>query len=387
MSSKQFWEFPVRFHIGNGRFEDGCILIVEQDKQFAQEGLAVVLEDDLRNTFIENIIINTVGELIMSNEKGSSTMTERIMGPPIVETCVHNHKYYKEEGVETRCPHCLAIGFDRQKSSLNRGVRSDISSGKATSDKPEAFTGDILTKIFEMQNTLNARVGRDIIKSTPSQREQWFFDYAFALSQEAGELLDNAEWKWWSQGVKADPRVQYRMIRDRPNAKIEAIDILHFLVSVFQILDMTPADVFMVYKLKCETNHKRQDDAYDVNFKTEDDNDVIKDKIRVADDRLHPNQIPKLVDAKFEDMAPINPSTADLSASEKEDLKPRTSKRLRDVETAEYSLEVYECTACGFTIGFDVSFLESVSEIAIKCPGCGLVIETADDAKPTVVTE
>ena len=51
-------------------------------------------------------------------------------------------------------------------------------------------------------------------------------------------------------------------------------------MSIFQILGMTAADVLKVYELKCAVNHKRQDDDYDVEHKTEDDNNRIKDIIR-----------------------------------------------------------------------------------------------------------
>jgi hypothetical protein len=43
-----------------------------------------------------------------------------------------------------------------------------------------------------------------------------------------------------------------------------------------------------------------------------------------------------------------------------------------DVERSDehdFSLEIYECTSCGFTIGFDASFLRT-SHVETTCPGC-----------------
>ena len=131
-----------------------------------------------------------------------------------------------------------------------------------------------------MQRELNMRVGRDTVAAPAEVRESWFHEYSFALLHEAHELSDCSEWKWWSKTIKENPEVMFKKIRDLENAKIEAIDILHFLVSVFQVLGMTAEDVMKVYEMKHAVNHKRQDNDYDVNHKTEDDNNQIKDALR-----------------------------------------------------------------------------------------------------------
>lgn len=40
------------------------------------------------------------------------------MKPPVIETCDMNHKFYKEEGTNLRCPHCLALGFDGSRREI-----------------------------------------------------------------------------------------------------------------------------------------------------------------------------------------------------------------------------------------------------------------------------
>ncbi len=42
-------------------------------------------------------------------------------------------------------------------------------------------------------------------------------------------------------------------------------------------------------------------------------------------------------------------------------------KQLKDIETEEYNMEVYECE-CGFHVGIDYSYLEQVGSVVIKCP-------------------
>ena len=51
-------------------------------------------------------------------------------------------------------------------------------------------------------------------------------------------------------------------------------------------------------------------------------------------------------------------------------------KRMNDVETEEFSLEVIECD-CGFHIGLDATYLFQVNEIEINCPSCGAIISSS----------
>ena len=51
---------------------------------------------------------------------------------------------------------------------------------------------------------------------------------------------------------------------DVHNARIEVIDLLHFLISLAQVLGMSAEDVFDLYTKKHKLNHKRQDEGYAV---------------------------------------------------------------------------------------------------------------------------
>lgn len=75
--------------------------------------------------------------------------------------------------------------------------------------------------------------------------------YLVAMQVEMTELLDSMPWKWWKKG-------EFNL----QNARVEAVDILHFLVSIMILLDMNADMVFDLYEKKNKLNHKRQNEGY-----------------------------------------------------------------------------------------------------------------------------
>jgi len=198
-----------------------------------------------------------------------------------------------------------------------------------------------LEEIWVLQGELNKIIGRDTIDNPNTK--WWFFDYAIALHDEATELFNCCNWKWWSAEGHDD---QYQKIIDPKNAKIEVIDCLHFLISlmhitgfdilkykkefeeswnnkpaldeksfavvstnliynsvdlmrtgdyidiekllkitminligIFIILGFEKSDILKIYKMKHEKNILRQKNGYSMKNKTEADNDEIKNNI------------------------------------------------------------------------------------------------------------
>jgi len=132
---------------------------------------------------------------------------------------------------------------------------------------------DGLDMIYRMQHELNCIVGKDTINDP--KRLDWLFGYAYQVGDEANELQKCCLTKWWVQEFKDGGKL-FDTVLDKDNAKIEAIDILHFIMSVFQLLDMTPDDIKKVYKAKHQKNIERQENGYSIAGKTEDDNlDII----------------------------------------------------------------------------------------------------------------
>lgn len=111
---------------------------------------------------------------------------------------------------------------------------------------------DKLEKIFEMQEALNRRMGVNTRRMTQGTQQKWVLNYCRAMSQELAELTDSLPWKWWAR---------YQTF-DKQNARVEVVDLFHFLVSLAQTLGMTPDDVFQAYAKKHAVNVARQKGGY-----------------------------------------------------------------------------------------------------------------------------
>ena len=111
---------------------------------------------------------------------------------------------------------------------------------------------DKLEKIFKMQDNLNQRIGVNTSGLDQEEKSKWVLNYTRAMQQEIAELIDSVPWKWWAKYQEFDEQ----------NAKVEIIDLFHFLISLAQVMGMTPEDVYEAYVKKNEVNHKRQESGY-----------------------------------------------------------------------------------------------------------------------------
>jgi dimeric dUTPase (all-alpha-NTP-PPase superfamily) len=113
---------------------------------------------------------------------------------------------------------------------------------------------DKFEELFRMQEALNARIGVHTSGMNEEEQTKWLLNYSRAMSQEMAELIDSVPWKWWAKYQKFDTQ----------NAKVEVVDLFHFLISMAQVLGMSADDVFNAYVKKNEVNFKRQDSGYSV---------------------------------------------------------------------------------------------------------------------------
>ena len=81
---------------------------------------------------------------------------------------------------------------------------------------------------------------------------KWILNYTRAMQQELAELVDSVPWKWWAKYQEFDEQ----------NARVEVVDLFHFLISLAQTLGMTADDVHQAYIKKNKVNHERQDSGY-----------------------------------------------------------------------------------------------------------------------------
>ena len=112
---------------------------------------------------------------------------------------------------------------------------------------------DKLEEIFSLQDQLNKRIGVNTDAMTEEEQTKWVLNYSRAMQQEMAELIDSVPWKWWAKYQEFD----------KQNARVEVIDLFHFLISLGQVLGMTADDVHQAYLKKNEVNHQRQDSGYE----------------------------------------------------------------------------------------------------------------------------
>ena len=112
---------------------------------------------------------------------------------------------------------------------------------------------DKLENIFQLQDELNLRIGVNIKDMNDEDRSKWILNYVRAMQQELAELTDSVPWKWWAK---------YQDF-DKQNAKVEIVDLFHFLISLAQVMGMSADDVYEAYLKKNKVNHNRQDSGYE----------------------------------------------------------------------------------------------------------------------------
>lgn len=113
---------------------------------------------------------------------------------------------------------------------------------------------DKLEEIFSMQAALNRRIGVELEGLDDAEKTRWVLNYTRAMQQELAELVDSVPWKWWARYQEFDEQ----------NAKVEVVDLFHFLVSLGQVLGMSAEDVYQAYLKKNKVNHDRQASGYAV---------------------------------------------------------------------------------------------------------------------------
>jgi dimeric dUTPase (all-alpha-NTP-PPase superfamily) len=118
---------------------------------------------------------------------------------------------------------------------------------------------DQLRELFRMQQALNERIGVRTQDMDDAEKTKWVLNYCRAMSQELAELTDSVPWKWWAKYQKFDGQ----------NARVEVVDLFHFLISLAQVLGMSADDVFQAYVKKNQVNFQRQETGY----AQKDDND------------------------------------------------------------------------------------------------------------------
>ena len=118
---------------------------------------------------------------------------------------------------------------------------------------------DKLEELFRLQRSFNERIGVRTEQFDQDLQVKWLLNYSRALGQELAELVDSVPWKWWAKYQKFDEQ----------SARVEVIDMLHFLISMAQALGMSAEDVFQGYLKKNQVNLQRQETGYEKKDETD----------------------------------------------------------------------------------------------------------------------
>jgi dimeric dUTPase (all-alpha-NTP-PPase superfamily) len=129
-----------------------------------------------------------------------------------------------------------------------------LAPGRRWADADRVPENDQLRELFAMQEGLNRRIGVDTRNLSEADKTKWILNYCRAMSQEIAELTDSVPWKWWAKYQKLDEQ----------NARVEVVDLFHFLISLAQVLGMSADDVFSAYCKKNQVNFERQASGYSV---------------------------------------------------------------------------------------------------------------------------
>ena len=111
---------------------------------------------------------------------------------------------------------------------------------------------DQMRDMFRMQQSLNERIGVKTSGMSDEEKTRWLLNYCRAMTQEIAELTDSVPWKRWAKYQKFDEQ----------NARVEVVDLFHFLISAAQVLGMSADDVYQAYLKKNAVNFQRQDTGY-----------------------------------------------------------------------------------------------------------------------------
>jgi dimeric dUTPase (all-alpha-NTP-PPase superfamily) len=111
---------------------------------------------------------------------------------------------------------------------------------------------DKFEEIFRMQDALNRRIGVALPPPGDDEKVKWILNYTRAMQQELAELVDSVPWKWWAKYQKFDEQ----------NARVEIVDLFHFLVSLAQTMGLSAEDVYQGYVKKNQVNFQRQETGY-----------------------------------------------------------------------------------------------------------------------------
>lgn len=114
---------------------------------------------------------------------------------------------------------------------------------------------DKLERMFREQEKLDEYIRKSKAvqgKGYEFSEKEWIDKLTTAIIEEAMEIKEHSDWKWWKKPVNSE----------REELKEEMVDLLHFWLSLCLKLGITPDEIFEAYMKKNKKNAERQDRGY-----------------------------------------------------------------------------------------------------------------------------
>jgi uncharacterized protein YabN with tetrapyrrole methylase and pyrophosphatase domain len=129
-------------------------------------------------------------------------------------------------------------------------------------ETPEVkYQEQTLSKIFEMQKSLQLRLGQDFSHMTLEERTQLIKDNYTYMITEMTELIENLPFKHWKKYSDEQKR-DFTSEEHRLETWYEWCDVLHFFVNVGLLLGIDGETAWRLYATKNAENFARQDRGY-----------------------------------------------------------------------------------------------------------------------------
>lgn len=129
-------------------------------------------------------------------------------------------------------------------------------------DIPELKDGEqSLVKMFEMQKSLQERLGQDFSSMTLHERTKWIKENWNYVTGEYIELLERLPfktWKTYSEEQKSDFQSEEEMLE----TWYEFIDMVHFVLNIGLLLGIDGETAWRLYATKNKENFDRQERGY-----------------------------------------------------------------------------------------------------------------------------
>jgi hypothetical protein len=119
----------------------------------------------------------------------------------------------------------------------------------------------MLKKMFEMQNSLQLRLGQDFSKMNLDERVSLIKENWTALTSEYVELLERLPWKPWKK-YSEEQKKDWTSEEQKLETYYEVCDMMHFMINICLLVGVDAETMWKLYYTKNAENFARQDRGY-----------------------------------------------------------------------------------------------------------------------------